>query len=76
MKKYREYLESEYRRAVADFHEAKEESVKCIQKMDVEKATDFGACYASYADKITAAASRVRALGQAIRMLYAVSESV
>lgn len=42
--------------------------------MDAAKAADFGACYASYTDKMTAAASKVMALGQAIRMLSLTSK--
>lgn len=67
-KDYREYLEEELKKAQQEFEKAKMDSIKEIEKMSVFMAEDFGAAYTSHIDKITAAAARVKALGEAMQV--------
>lgn len=64
---YREYLENELKDAQGKFEKAKREAIEEIGNMNFYMAEDFGAAYTSHIDKITSAAARVKAIGEAIK---------
>lgn len=65
-KEYREYLEKELKEAQEKFEIAKMEAAKEIENMSFQMAEDFGAAYASHIDRVTAAAAKIKAIGNAI----------
>lgn len=63
---YREYLEKELKEAQERFEKAKREAIEEIENMSFHMAQDFGAAYASHIDKVTAAAAKIKTIGEAI----------
>lgn len=65
---YKEYLEEELKKAQERFEKAKREVIQEIENMNFYMAEDYGAAYASHIDKITSAAARIKAIGEAIQV--------
>ena len=65
---YREYLEKELKEAQEKFEEAKREAIKEIENMNFHMAEDFGAAHTTHIDKITSAAARIKAIGEAMKV--------
>ena len=70
MDQNKEYLVEELKKAEEAFEKAKAEAIRAIEGMNFRRAEDYGAAYCSHIDKITAAAARVKALGDVIVSLY------
>ncbi len=64
---YREQLQYEYDSTVEAFEKAKKEAMKELEQLDVYRAMDYGAGYATHIDKISVAAGKVTALASQIR---------
>lgn len=64
-KNYLEYLNEEYKKAEAEFNEAKAEAAEEIKNMSAFVAVDYGAGYASHIERITRAAAKMKAVAEA-----------
>ena len=64
---YREYLRDEFKKAKKNFKNAKAESIKSLEEMNMFRAEDYGAAYASHIDKVSVYAGKLHIIAEIIR---------
>ena len=68
MDTFKNDLQKNIDKATADFENAKQESIKELQRMNCREAIDFGAAYAIHIDNVTRYASRLVSLCETMDM--------